>query len=115
MIPLQGLLAVTSEDLSFWERVAEKWGIGFIGMGLFVGLAWWANKRDAKNQVARDARDDAMQKQNMELMKQIIDGSKEHSERLEEILVNNATERAALTQALKDNAKLARCRYSENQ
>lgn len=51
------LAAMSQDDLTFWERVAEKWGIGFIGLGLFCVLAWWTAKREKALQDARDKRE----------------------------------------------------------
>jgi hypothetical protein len=40
------LAAITRDDLSFWEKLLEKWGIGLIGIGLFCALAWWTARRE---------------------------------------------------------------------
>lgn len=58
LIPFSSYIAVISqEDLTFWERIAEKWGIGFIGLGLFFFLAKWTAKRETTLQEQRDKKE----------------------------------------------------------
>ena len=55
---LSPLVAALSQDeLSFWERVAEKWGIAAISLALFCALAFWTGKREAALQKKRDEKD----------------------------------------------------------
>lgn len=52
-----GLLAQLNQDLSFWERTAERWGIALVG---FIGiwfLARYMVKREEVLQEERDKRD----------------------------------------------------------
>lgn len=62
------LAVLSRDDLTFWERVAEKWGIGFIGLGLFCVLAWWTAKREKALQDARDKRDAENQAERVALL-----------------------------------------------
>lgn len=57
-VPFTGWLAiVTREDMTFYERLFEKWGIGLIGLGLFFLLAKWTAKRETALQEQRDKKE----------------------------------------------------------
>lgn len=62
------LAAMSREDMSFWEKIAEKWGIGVVGLGLFCGLAWWTAKRETALQQDRDAKEAANQAERINLL-----------------------------------------------
>lgn len=88
------LFATVSQDnLNFWERILEKWGIGFIGLGLFLLLAWRTEKKAEKEQLARDARDQqdvaerkALAERNNQLQEQQLAIQTEHARRLEQLV-----------------------------
>lgn len=116
MIPLSGLLAVTMEDAPFWERIAEKWGIGFVGLGLFCALAYWTTKRETRLQDARDKRDaEALAERltlltkNNELGEKMIQQHKDHSLRLEQIIKDGNRAQADVGIELKNLARRVRC------
>jgi hypothetical protein len=48
--------AATDVPVNTWEHLLEKWGIGFVGMALFVLLARWTMNREERLQKERDAR-----------------------------------------------------------
>lgn len=116
MIPLSSLLAVTMEDAPFWERIAEKWGIGFVGLALFVALAYWTTKREDKLQDARDKREAeslaerlALLTKNNELGEKMIQQHKDHSLRLEQIIKDGNKAQADVGVELKNLARRVRC------
>lgn len=116
MIPLSSLLAVTMEDAPFWERIAEKWGIGFVGLALFIGLAYWTTKREERLQEARDKRDAEshaeraeLLKKNNELGERMIQQHKDHSLRLEQIIKDGNRAQADVGVELKNLARRVRC------
>lgn len=59
VIALPCLASVVTDNMTFWERMAEKWGIGLVGMALFFFLARWTARREAADRVARDKKDAA--------------------------------------------------------
>lgn len=116
MIPLSSLLAVTMEDAPFWEPIAEKWGIGFVGLALFVALAYWTTKREDKLQDARDKREAeslaerlALLTKNNELGEKMIQQHKDHSLRLEQIIKDGNKAQADVGVELKNLARRVRC------
>jgi hypothetical protein len=116
MIPLSGLLAVTMEDAPFWERIAEKWGIGFVGLALFCALAFWTSKREDRLQAARDKRDVdaqaerlALLTKNNELGEKMIQQHKDHSLRLEQIIKDGNKAQTDVGVELKNLARRVRC------
>lgn len=116
MIPMSGMLAVSVQDASFWERMAERWGIGLVGMALFVALAWWTTKKEEKAQTARDKRDEAdhaerveLAMKNNELAEKLLQQSTDHAARLEGFLRETITSQNKVADELKNVAKFARC------
>jgi hypothetical protein len=116
MIPLSSLLAVTMDDAPFWERIAEKWGIGFVGLALFCALAYWTSKREDNLQAARDKRDTealaermALLTKNNELGEKMIQQHKDHSVRLEQIIKDGNKAQADVGVELKNLARRVRC------
>lgn len=57
-ISLLPILAVTQESATFWERMAERWGIGLVGMALFFFMAKWAAKRETEASKKQNAREE---------------------------------------------------------
>jgi hypothetical protein len=58
IIPFTSIVAVlTQEQVGFYEKLLEKWGIGLIGLGLFFALARWTARRETKLQEARDKKE----------------------------------------------------------
>jgi len=102
------LAVLTHDDLSFWERMLEKWGIGLIGLGLFVFLAKWTAKREENLQKARDEREKESQTErvallarNNELQLELLKAINTHAKKAEDL-----TREATL--ANKDNAAAMR-------
>lgn len=99
---------ITHEDLSFWERMLEKWGIGLVGLALVYFLAKWAAKREDRVQSDRDKRDDVNQAErvallarNNELQVQLLNAINLHAKKAEDL-----TKEA--TKAANDNAAALR-------
>ena len=116
LVPVSALMTVNVEDLPFLEKIFEKWGIGFIGMALFVGLAYWASKRDAKAQSARDKREAAdhserveLAKKNNELTEQLIKQTTAHSIRLEQIIEKSNIHQECIGEQLRAISRFQRC------
>lgn len=57
---LQFLAATSSEPNPLWEKLLEKWGIGFVGIGLLYLLARWTANREANALKERQKREDAV-------------------------------------------------------
>ena len=115
-IPLSGLLADASPDATFWERIAEKWGIGFVGLALFVVLARFTMKRDDEREKKRDERDElekaekvALAKENNRLQQELLDQHRNHSRRLEALIKDGNKHQADVGQELKNLARRVRC------
>lgn len=70
----QFYVAAVSETNPLWERLLEKWGIGFIGIALLYFLARWTNKREEANQKKQNTRED-------EVRNSLIKVDKERAER----------------------------------
>lgn len=109
LIPVSGILAVGVEDMSFWERLAERWGIGFVGIALFVALALWTAKREEKAQAVRDKRDEANHLERVDLAKQLLEQSRLHAARLEEIIEKYQQTQVLVATELKAVARFGRC------
>lgn len=92
---------VNSETLPLWERLLEKWGIGFIGMALFAALAFWTYRKEERDRLKREQREEESQKERIELLKEnnelttkLITTQALHAAELEKILhANSATGR----------------------
>jgi hypothetical protein len=116
LIPISSLMAVSMNDAPFWERIAEKWGIGFVGLALFVALAYWTTKREDKMQSVRDKREDESQNErltllgkNNDLAEKLIQQHKDHSLRLEQIIKDGNKAQADVGVELKNLARRIRC------
>lgn len=103
-------------DASFWERVAEKWGIGFVGMALLFFLAKWTAKREAKALLDRETRENAMNaerldllKRNNELQEQHLAASQKHSTELKQIIRDGNKYQADVGVELKNIARRVNC------
>lgn len=48
---------VTTEDLTFYERLADRWGIALVTLVALFFLAKWAAKREAAIEAARALKD----------------------------------------------------------
>lgn len=110
------IAAVSTDDLSFWERIAEKWGIGFIGLALFVLLARWTAKREDTLQAQRDAREAAGQaervallQRNNQLQELAIEAQAKHSTDLKQIIRDGNKHQADVGVELKNLARRVRC------
>lgn len=113
MIPLSGFMAVTATDVSFWERIAEKWGIGFVGLALFVALAYWTTKREERIQDKRDERDERMSAERLAMQTEIrdlnraqLDVVSKHANKLEAIIKDGNKAQADVAIELKNIARL---------
>jgi len=117
MVPFSGFLAVSTQDASFWEKLVEKWGIGLIGMALFILLARWTAHREETAQLARDAREAAdhaeriaLATRNNDLMEQVIKESKDHSLRLEKIIESGNSSNAQIAREMSHISQLVSSR-----
>lgn len=61
-------------DNPLWERLLEKWGIGFVGILLLYFLARWTAKREDEFREKRDQREE-------EARKALIEFNRERTER----------------------------------
>lgn len=111
-----GLAAMQQESATFWERIAEKWGIGFVGLVLLYFLARWTAAREAKALAERDRREDAINKErlallqrNNELQEQNIIDSRKHSTELKQIIKDGNRAQADVGVELKNLARRVRC------
>jgi hypothetical protein len=95
-LPLAASLSIFAtveyNNLSFWERIAEKWGIGFVGLALLVLLAKWTANREAFLQKQRDEKDEAFQEErtrllnvNNELQAELLKTMIRHASRAEQL------------------------------
>ena len=114
-------MAVSMQDGPFWESVAEKWGIGLVGLGLFIALAFWTTKREEKIQKARESREDASQAERTELMRhnialgeKLIQQHRDHSDRLEQIIKDGNKAQADIGIELKNLSRCVRCPGTTN-
>ena len=121
MIPISSMMAISANDAPFWERIAEKWGIGFIGLGLFLLLANWTVKREDKLQQIRDAREEESQRErinllskNNELAEKLITQHKDHSVRLEQIIKDGNKAQEDVGRELKNITRKIRCPIGSN-
>jgi flagellar biosynthesis/type III secretory pathway M-ring protein FliF/YscJ len=116
VIPISSIVAMTVEDAPFWERIAEKWGIGLVGMALFIILARWTAKREEKLQEARDEREAAAQlernalaQRNNELTSELLTQNREHSTRLEQIIAEGNRVQRELAEEIRNIARRVNC------
>lgn len=106
---------VNGETLPLWERLLEKWGIGFIGMALFGTLAFWTYRKEERDRLKREEREEqnnaerlALAKTNNDLTAQLITYQVTHAAELEKILHQNAATGREITlelQRLNDHLK----------
>lgn len=111
-----GLAAIQQDAASFWERVAEKWGIGFVGLILLYFLARWTANREAKALLERTQREDAINKERLDLLKrnnelqeQHLEASRKHSTELKQIIRDGNKHQADVGVELKNLARRVRC------
>lgn len=81
------------ESFPLWERLLEKWGIGFVGLLLFGLLAMWTYRKEEKAALKREAKEQQYQEErvkliaeNNELTKKLITNAESHATKLEGIL-----------------------------
>ena len=104
------------EQYSFWERIAEKWGIGAVGLGLFIAYAYVDHKKQAAKDIKeaekaaeekkeRQKREDdaqaerkALLEENNKLQKELLDHMVGHAKTLEGLIKDGNT--AANNQAM---------------
>lgn len=110
------MAALTMDNATFWERVAEKWGIGFIGLGLFLALSWWTVKREdaaadarSKRESAVDAERLAMQTEIRDLHREHLEQSRRHAAKLEQIIKDGNKAQSDLGIELKNLARRVKC------
>lgn len=110
------LAAVQQDAASFWERIAEKWGIGFVGLLLLYFLAKWTANREAKALAERDKREDAINKERLDLLKrnnelqeQHLAATQKHSTELKNIIKDGNKYQADVGIELKNLARRVRC------
>jgi flagellar biosynthesis/type III secretory pathway M-ring protein FliF/YscJ len=115
-IPISSFFIAGLGNAEYWERIAEKWGIGFIGLALFIALAFWTVKREERLLKAREKREDSLQeersimmKKNNELVEQLVKQHKDHSVRLEQIIADGNRNQADVGRELKNLARKIRC------
>lgn len=113
---LQFYVAAISETNPLWERLLEKWGIGFIGIALLYFLAKWTGRREEANQKTQNAREDevrnALIKVDKERAERELASSQEragllarNNELQEEQIRNMAAHAVRLEQLTKDGTK----------
>lgn len=107
------------ENFPLWERVLEKWGIGFIGLFLFGLLAIWTYRKEEKAALKREVREQQYQDErvkligeNNDLTKQLIASANDHAVKLEGMLDRQikahetmSSELRHLSDAIKDTRK----------
>lgn len=94
------IAAASYQDASLWERAAERWGIGLVGLGLFIALAWLNEKKEVKREKERQDRDAAAQKERTELLSE--------NNRLQSALLDHLVSHARILENLvKDGNKAA--------
>lgn len=93
-------LAIAQDSLSTWERLAEKWGIGLVGLVLLYLLARWTARREEnaakereRRAAASDAERAALMTRNNELQEQQLAAQAQHARKLE-MLVKDGNARA---------------------
>lgn len=91
-------IALTATEYSFWDRMAERWGIGLVGLVLLFFLARWTSKREAKTLAERDKREDALNKERLKALER-------NNELLEAQIAQQAKHSAELKQVIKDGNK----------
>lgn len=106
---------VNQETLPLWERLLEKWGIGFIGMALFGALAYVTYRKEERDRIKREEREEAVNAERVELAKtnntltmQLVTYQITHAAELEKILHANAATGREITlelQRLNDHLK----------
>lgn len=101
-------LAMAESEYSFWDRMAERWGIGLVGLVLVFFLARWSADREAKASKARDDREAAsnaerlaLLSRNNELQEQQIAAQAKHAQKLEQLTKDG-------NKAQADNAEVIR-------
>jgi hypothetical protein len=106
MIPF--FAAISQEDVSFWEKLLEKWGIGLIGLGLFGLLAWWTARRENALNQERSKREKDFQdtivrlaQENNTLQSEIKTQGSTHAQRLERLIMEGNVSREHHASALR--------------
>lgn len=105
-VPLSVALAeVEVVRLELWERLAEKWGIGFVGLGLFCALAWWIAKREAKVQEARDDERKELLNRNIELGERMLATHENHQQQIIDLIIKQNESQNETNRVLDDLSK----------
>lgn len=89
LLGFQFLATAISENNPLWERLLEKWGIGFIGIGLLYLLARWTASREAIVQKERQKREDLMAAEHARLEKERVDRETASAAERAELLKRN--------------------------
>lgn len=99
---------ITNEDLTFWEKMLERWGIGLVGMALFLALAYLTVKRENKLEKERLAREletstamTALSTRNNELLEAHHSLMSNHTIRLERLVRDGNLSREQHSAALR--------------
>ncbi len=107
---------IQGADAPFWERIAEKWGIGFVGLLLLYFLAKWTAKREATALLEREKRENTMNAErlaalnrNNELQEQHLAASQKHSIELKNIIKDGNKYQADVGVELKNLARRVNC------
>ena len=109
------LATASTEDLSFWEKLLEKWGIGLVGMACFYLLAKWTARREDVAKEEQKTREDSAQAErvsllqtNNELAQKLLTQSEKHASTMEKLVKDhtksasdNAVELRNLTRKMK--------------
>ena len=108
----------SAENLPLWERLLEKWGIGFIGLFLFGILAWWTYRREERAQIKRDKIEVESQSERMrllnennELTKKLIENSITHTGKLESLIASSIEAETSTRDQLKALVALLSSRH----
>jgi len=108
--------AIGPDSAALWERVVERWGIGAVGLVLLYFLAKWTAKRDAASLAERQRREDALNKERLNLLKRNnelqesqLAAQAKHAQTLERIVKDGNKHQADVAIELKNIARRVRC------
>jgi hypothetical protein len=95
--------SVSQEQLSFWEKMMDKWGIALVSLTLFGALAWWTAKREQALQKRRDEKEAQDHQERV--------GLAEKNNELTAKLVQLTEKQIQVQQDTVSELKLRRCSY----
>lgn len=117
LVAIQALpLGMTETQYNFWDRMAERWGIGLVGLVLLFFLARWTSAREAKALVEQRNREDAMNAERLaalergnQLQEQAIAAQAKHSQEMKQIIRDGNKYQSDVGIELKNIARRVNC------